>query len=245
MSLTALYWRLPALAQAELTKPELASEYAQFDADDSYDPFADYSEFDEAQEEEEDINFFRNGRFLTLGLMVGYRGFTGTLGNLYTGNFDYGIALTYFFDLRFAMQVGYTTSSHSFSFTTGGEPFGGSITIQDIQLALKYYVNTQNVTKGLGQFNPYILVGLSEMIQTTNVASTSMYGTDNATGFDLGCGIEMPMMRNKMFWGAQAMFQMVAWPYANSQLQTTNNKDTGIYPNGDTYTVTGLIGVNF
>ena len=50
----------PAVAE-ELHLPGV--RVAQFDADDTYDPFADYSEFDEAQEEEADINFFRNGRF--------------------------------------------------------------------------------------------------------------------------------------------------------------------------------------
>ncbi|KAL0630168.1 hypothetical protein Q9L58_010985, partial [Maublancomyces gigas] len=73
-------------------------------ADDAYDPFADYSEFDEAVDEEEDLNFFRNGRLLTLGFIGGYRGFTGTLNKIYSGNMSFGLFLCYFFDLRFALQ---------------------------------------------------------------------------------------------------------------------------------------------
>ena len=34
-----------------------------FSEDDTYDPFADYSEFDASEEEEADIRFFKNGRF--------------------------------------------------------------------------------------------------------------------------------------------------------------------------------------
>ena len=34
--------------------------------EESFDPFSDYSEFDESSDEEADINFFRNGRFLTV-----------------------------------------------------------------------------------------------------------------------------------------------------------------------------------
>src|ERR1035437_7876708 len=64
---------------------------AQFDADDTYDPFADYSEFDEAQEEEADINFFRHGRFVTIGFIGGLRGFTQGLGNLYTPAPSFGL----------------------------------------------------------------------------------------------------------------------------------------------------------
>ena len=44
---------------------------AQTDPEEAYDPFTDYSEFDEASDEEADINFFRNGRFFTVGLAMG------------------------------------------------------------------------------------------------------------------------------------------------------------------------------
>ncbi|MFN9068010.1 MAG: hypothetical protein ACK5V3_12335, partial [Bdellovibrionales bacterium] len=45
--------------------------FSQVDTEEAYDPFSDYSEFDEASDEEADINFFRNGRFLTVGLAAG------------------------------------------------------------------------------------------------------------------------------------------------------------------------------
>src|SRR3954462_13104442 len=77
---------------------------AQFDADDTYDPFADYSEFDEAQDEEADINFFRHGRFVTIGFLGGYRGFTQGSANLFKPAVNFGLFLSYFFDLRFALQ---------------------------------------------------------------------------------------------------------------------------------------------
>ncbi len=45
--------------------------------DDVYDPFADYSEF--GGQEEADINFFRHGRFVTIGSSLCYRIFTEAL----------------------------------------------------------------------------------------------------------------------------------------------------------------------
>src|SRR5471030_1901258 len=91
---------------------------AQFDADDTYDPFADYSEFDEAQEEEADINFFRHGRFVTLGFIGGMRGFTQGMANLYKPAASFGLFLSYFFDLRFALQFSFNTSDHGFTVTS-------------------------------------------------------------------------------------------------------------------------------
>ena len=47
----------------------LAQNKGSGEDDDSYDPFADYSEFEEDSQEEADIHFFRNGRFFTLGFI--------------------------------------------------------------------------------------------------------------------------------------------------------------------------------
>ena len=44
---------------------------AQYDGDDVYDPFADYSEFEENNQEEADINFFRNGRSFNVNFLFG------------------------------------------------------------------------------------------------------------------------------------------------------------------------------
>ncbi len=85
--------------------------------DDAYDPFADYSEFEESADEEEDLNFFRNGRLLTVGFIGGYRGWTQTLSKIYTGNPAFGLYMCYFFDLRFALQFGFLTSDHTITIT--------------------------------------------------------------------------------------------------------------------------------
>lgn len=241
-----LFCQNSAFGQDGVSTPSTAVKVAQFDADDSYDPFADYSEFDSAQEEEEDINFFRNGRFLSIGMMLGYRGWTENLASLVSGNLNYGLFLSYFFDLRFALQFSFATGSHTFGFSAPSGNYTGDLGIQNFGFDIKYYINTQNVTKGLAKFNPFILVGLSEIFRTVNVPNTSAYGKDNATGFDLGGGIEWPLMHNKMFWGVQAMYQMVTFPGANSPLQTAvPGEITGITPHGSTYTVLGTLGINF
>lgn len=227
--------------------PEMqtSKKVAQFDADDSYDPFADYSDFDSAQQEEEDINFFRNGRFVTLGLILGYRSFTENLGSLMGSNINYGLFLSYFFDLRFAVQFSFSTGDHSFGFEAADGKHTGNVGIQTFGIDLKYYVNTQNVTKGLAKFNPYALIGFSGVFRTTNVSDTSAFGKDFGNAFDIGAGIELPLMRNMWFYGAQVMYQLVSFPGESTELTTTNGVRTGIYPKGDSYMITGIIGVNF
>ena len=226
--------------------PDSGVQVAQFDADDSYDPFADYSEFDEAQDEEEDINFFRNGRFLTLGFNGGARGFTGGLGNMYQTSPTFGLFLAYFFDLRFAMQFGFQTSDHSFHIASAsGNSASGTIGITAYMLDLKYYVNTQNVTKGLAKLNPYIIGGFGRVDRTSTIEGVQGFSKEGAMAFDIGVGIELPLLRNKMFFGVQALYQMINFQDENTEIVFVNNDRTGKYPNGDSYTALAILGVNF
>lgn len=233
-------------ADANASELEGGRRVAQFDADDTYDPFADYSEFDEAQDEEADINFFRNGRFVTVGFIGGMRDFTGGLGTMYQPAPAFGLYLSYFFDLRFALQFSFLTSDHKFSLAPkNGGPVGtGNIGITSFGLDLKYYINTQNVTKGLAKFNPYLIAGFSRVDRTTNLDHVMGFGKEGAMGFDLGAGIELPMLRNKMYFGAQAMYQLVNFSNENTEVEFDSGP-TGAYPNGDSFTVLGILGVNF
>jgi hypothetical protein len=241
--LTAL-WTAPVFAE-EVKIP--GYRVAQFDADDTYDPFADYSEFDEAQEEEADINFFRNGRFVTIGFTGGYRGFTGGLGSMYKPATAFGLYLSYFFDLRFALQFSFLTSDHTFSVTSSssGLKATGNVSITTYGVDLKYYLNTQNVTKGLAKFNPYFIGGFARVDRTTSIADVQGFGKEGAMAFDLGLGIELPMMRNKMYFGGQVMYQMVNFANENTEVVFANSDRTGKYPNGDSWTTLGILGINF
>lgn len=244
LALTALTWITPLHAE-ELNIPGL--RVAQFDADDTYDPFADYSEFDEAQDEEADINFFRNGRFVTIGFTGGYRGFTGGLGSMYKPATAFGLYLSYFFDLRFALQFSFLTSDHTFSVTsnTSGFKASGNVSITSYGVDLKYYLNTQNVTKGLAKFNPYFIGGFSRVDRTTSIQDVQGFGKEGAMGFNFGGGIELPMMRNKMYFGGQLMYQMINFANENTEVVFNNSDRTGKYPNGDSWTTLGILGINF
>ncbi len=247
--LTIFTLGLPVAAE-ELNLPGL--RVAQFEADDTYDPFADYSEFDEAQDEEADINFFRNGRFVTVGFTGGFRGFTEGLGGMYRPATAFGLYLSYFFDLRFALQFSFLTSDHTFRVTgpSSGLSARGNVSITTFGLDVKYYVNTQNVTKGLAKFNPYFIAGFARVDRTTSLQDPNGdvlpgFGREGAMGFDFGVGIELPMLRNKMYFGGQAMYQLVNFQNENTEIRFNSDERTNKYPNGDIWTALGIIGVNF
>ena len=220
---------------------------AQAEGDDAYDPFADYSEFEETADEEEDLNFFRNGRLLTVGFLGGYRGWTGTLGSLYSSGPTFGLYLCYFFDLRFALQISYVTNQTTLSVParTNSSAVNGNINIDDLQLLLKYYFNTQNVTRGLASLNPYVVGGISQIYRTVTVSGNNNFGKDSAFGADIGAGIELPMMRNKMYFGAQGLYQVINFSDANKDYLDAAGNNTGIKGSGSSFTAMGILGINF
>ena len=219
---------------------------AQFESDDSYDPFADYSEFDEASEEEADINFFRNGRFFTLGFIGGYRSLTETLGDIYAPAPTFGIFLSYFFDLRFAMQLAFVTGDHTIDFTSpAGTRVRGTASLTQMGFDLKYYLNTQNVTRGLAKLNPYFIGGFSQVYRTATVTGQSAFSKEGALGFDVGAGMEVPMLRNKMYLGFQATYHLVSFKDENSEINLAGGEKTGIFPTGDFMNMVIILGINF
>ncbi len=234
-------------AQAiSLTPPESILVAQSEQGDGAYDPFTDFSEFDEKADEEEDINFFKNGRLVTVGFNAGIRNWTESLEQIYTPSMSVGIFLCYFFDLRFALQFGFQSSDHSLSVEGPTEKITGTVGISDFSFNLKYYFNTQNVTRGLADLNPYIVGGFSQVMRTITVANDNdFFGKDTASSFNAGLGIEIPMLRNKMFFGLQALYQVISFPDESKQIEQIDNVKTGITPNGDSYTVLGILGVNF
>jgi hypothetical protein len=245
----ALAMTAPVTASGETIasnwRPSSGILLAQADGDDAYDPFADYSEFEESAEEEEDINFFRNGRLLTTGFIGGYRTWTGNLGSLYTGNATFGLFISYFFDLRFALQFGFLTSDHMYQFTGGQGPIQGNVALADLSFNLKYFFNTQNVTRGLADLNPFLLAGFSQIYRTQTKSGIDVFAKDSAFAFNLGAGIEIPMMRNKMFFGGQALYQYIAFPDEAMEYLDDDDNRTGVYPRGDSLLFLGIMGVNF
>jgi hypothetical protein len=233
--------------------PQRSYLLAQADGDDSYDPFADYSEFDEAADEEADIHFFRNGRFFTLGLAVGMRDFTGTLKSLYSSGPSYGVFMTYFFDLNLALQFGFITGDYDYhlDFQDGGLNYTttGNVSLTMLNFHLKYYMNTQNVTKGLADLNPYFIGGASQVYRTYTISGADGFAKDAVVGVDFGGGIEIPMMRRKSFLGIQGMYHYAKFKDQNSPLIGVKPDgtltQTQVKPKGDNYSILGIIGLNF
>lgn len=232
----------PALAQLSSEGSYLLS---QSDPDEAYDPFIDYSEFDEASDEEADLNFFRHGRFFTVGLATGYRGFTGNYASTYTSGPSFGVHLTYFFDFRFAMGFGFMTGDHSVNFRTNLNSYTGNVSFTYLNFDMKYYLNTQNITRGLADLNPYLVGGFSQWYRTYTISGSDLPARDATMGVDLGAGLEIPMMKKKAFFGIQGTYHLVNFADESKTLILGGSEILDKPISGDLYDVLFILGVNF
>ena len=236
--------------------------YAQTstDVDESFDPFSDYNEFEQDADEEADINFFKNGRMLTLGVQVGYRGYTDGFSQAYTPGLIYGFQFNYFFDLQTALSVGYANGDNNVAFnsyTTDAKvktAYSGTVNLQAIDLSFKYFFNTENVTRGLADLNPYMSMGAAYFVRTYSLSEQLAIEPDKVYGLKGSIGIEIPLLRRRAFLGFQATYYYVQFPDENKhfidEVTQGGPTETTPYPvspslNGDTFDVSAIIGINF
>jgi hypothetical protein len=228
-------------------KKEPPRYLAQSESEDAYDPFADYSEFDDSGEEEADINFFRHGRFLTIGFVGGIRGFTDNLAQLYTSGPSYGFFICFFFDMRLAVQLGLLTGDHGFEAVGPSTRVTGNASINLTNIELKYYFNTQNVTRGLADLNPYLIGGVNTISRTVSLAGSEAAGQDSTMGLAFGGGIEIPTMRKKGFVGIQAAYRYVTFGDEGKPLRISlvPEEYASLNPSGDTLDILLILGLNY
>lgn len=225
--------------------------FAQSDPSDAFDPFSDYSEFDQDSDEEADVNFFRNGRFLTVGVAVGPRNFTGNMAKTYGSGLNYGLQISYFFDLKMALGVGIMTGDHSVGFSTlAGNTttnYSGSVSFTAINLNLKYFLNTQNVTRGLADINPYLVGGFAQWYRTYSLSELGTQSRENVMGADLGVGVEIPLMRRKAYLGLQGTYHYINFADENKDFlyNGTSNELLDRKINGDLIDLLVIIGMNY
>lgn len=227
--------------------------FAQSDVSDAFDPFSDYSEFDQDSDEEADINFFRNGRLLTVGIAAGPRQFTGNMTKTYGSGLNYGIQIGYFFDLKLALGVGIMTGDHPVSFSTlAGNTvtdYSGNVSFTSINFNLKYFLNTQNVTRGLADINPYLVGGFSQWYRTYSISELGTQSRENVVGADIGIGIEVPLMRRKAYLGIQGTYHYINFADENKDFlynpSTSSNELLERKINGDLMDILIVIGTNY
>ena len=216
----------------------------------AYDPFADYSEFENTAEEQENINFFQTGRFLTLGAKGGIKLFTLNMATLYQLGPSYGGYLNYFFDLNFAIQFGLNASTHSIALKTpSGQNFLGAADFISMGVDFKYFLDKNLFNKNFSWLQPYFFLGVFNSKVTLVATFTDQAGffEDSGYGLNMGLGMEFHFLK-KIHFGLEYAFKFITLEQEAVPLQLNignTSKNTNFRPYGDWMTINLLLGVNF
>jgi len=164
---------------------------------------------------------------------------------------NFGIQISYFFDLKTALGVGIMTGDSPLKFSTlsgnSVNNYSGNVSFTSINFNIKYFMNTQNVTKGLADINPYILGGFSQWYRTVSVTELSVQSRENVMGADVGIGVEVPLMRRKAFLGLQATYHYINFGDEGKDF-LFNGSTNELMENkidGDLMDILLIIGLNF
>ena len=221
------------------------------EAESTYDPFVDYSEFENTAEEQKSINFFQTGRFLSISAQGGMQFFTQNMAALYEVGPIYGGYLNYFFNLSFALQFGVLLSTHNIILkSSNGEPFVGGADFLSISMDFKYLFDRKLFHRSLHWLQPFVLLGFGHSKVTMVATLTDQPGfyEDSGFGLNIGGGLEF-LFSKKVYAGLLYTFRFVNFPEESRPIaittQDSQKKIIDFAPFGDWMHVTMILGVNF
>lgn len=181
-----------------------AEEQQQAGSQELANPFSDFVPFEDEYDVDEDERFMYFGRFFAISLGTGMHTFGGNIGKLYNTALPVlDFRLIYFFDFRFAGEIGISSASHAFN----AEPNGPvSVSLLRVNADLKYYFDTKNMGAAITAVNPYVIAGISQTFRTQAFENFNRVDKDNALAASGGLGIEFALKPRKTSLGFEARY---------------------------------------
>ena len=211
---------------------------------DVYDPFVDYSEFENTEEEQKVIDFFQTGRFLTLGLFSGVKIFTQNMARLYRLGPLGGGYVNYFFGIDFSTQFIVIVNQNRVTLSSGGQTLTGASNFLSLGVDIKYYFSKIRRVKSLSWFQPFLGVGAS-WSDMTLLGQSGQQGHYQDRGFGIHAlaGVELLISRS-IFIALRYSFHYVTLTKEHVPI-TFGDTVTNVTPSGDWMLIIATLGINF
>jgi len=192
------------------------------------DPFGDPSNYEFAEDEKEDKEFFHLGRFFMLGFDLGAGLFTGGLGASNDPAMYVGAKIIYFFDRSLAFEAAVHYASHT-DFIQGAAGSGSVVldtTLVPLTGGFRFYFDTRDAPRALAVANPYLAFGAgvylrsSSTVQTNGGLTLAEPDPSNANfGIYAGGGMEFNIYRKHLYLGLDLRYHMVFFIDESNTLQ--------------------------
>lgn len=203
----------------------------------AYDPFEEESAAfgQPVGDEYGDEIFFTQGRLLMLGVNVGFRAFTNSLGEIIKLGPEVGGYFDYYFSRMFAgdLSVNYSLHRHT------ANNLRGDLGLLDVTMRGKFFIVSDRFSDILDLLNPHISAGAGFYWR---FASESAFGSsvrDVGFGFPFAVGLFIPIVREDVFLGFDAFYDLIFFGDENTVLANGDALD------GDALGVVGTISFSF
>lgn len=192
-----------------------ATERAE-DEDLSETPFTEFGEFNEADDEAHNIEFFQNGRFFGVSAGVGFHDVLGNRGLLWKGGFPFlTFKLHAWFDLKVGIQLYFATAKHSYE--VEGVTSHTDSSVFQFGADFKYYLGTKDVTAAVAFANPYVLVGGATFTKNEFDQDTQTETPDSTFGVAAGFGLEFAISPKRSYFTVETKAYLVPYNDAASE----------------------------
>jgi hypothetical protein len=192
-------------------------------------PYTRYGEFNSEKDEQDDTNFFQNGRFFGISLGTGYEAVTGNRGQLWQGGFPLlDFKLLYWFSFNFAMDMDLYWAQHFYQDTQVGT---ATVNMVHLGIDLRYYFDTKDLSSAISFANPYITGGIGSYTATANSSTEGAQSADTEMGGDLGFGFEFALNPHKTYLDADVKvnYFVLQDTYAPQSIGSTLPDLTGLF----------------
>lgn len=180
------------------------------------DPFADPSQYEFADDEKDDKEFFHLGRFFMLGIDVGANIFTGGLGASTSPGILFGGRVLYFLDKLLALEGRVHLSSHL------DQPSGSDLDVAVLSYGggLRYYFDITSAPRAIAIANPYLALGAGAYQRSFNVVSGAAPPNLQSMSFgaNLGGGVEFLVYRKHVYIGLDLRYHLIFFPDEGSAM---------------------------
>lgn len=178
------------------------------------DPFGDPANYEFAEDEKEDKEFFHLGRYFMLGVDLGAGVYTGGLGLTNSPGFYFGAHMIYFFDKSLALEIaGHFADSLDSIHPNNTQYADIDTNLIPVTLGLRYYFDTQNAPKAIAIANPYIVAGAGGYFRVQTVLDQSGLNLTSTSGTNFGAfagaGLEFAIYHKHLYLGVDGRFHYV------------------------------------
>ena len=151
-------------------------------------PYTEFGEFNDEDVEAQETRFFMYGRHFAISIGSGLMQVSGNRGAVYQGGFpSIDFRFHFWFDFHSALDFGFAQSTFNYSLNSQRT----DVSITNVGLHYKRYLNTTDMSSGVSFANPYFLVGFGSYTQReVNVAANTSNPSDTQVAPILGGGLE-------------------------------------------------------